>query len=297
MGTEHRQAESADRRTFLAAAAVAAGATVTAATVRASRNAPRVPPPPQQDGVDALTVMQRDLERALAKPVADRGWGMVIDTRKCIGCDSCVVACIAENTLPPGVAYRRVPEVETGTYPNVKRVFMPTNCYQCDNPPCKDAAPDGAITKRPDGIVEFHYELLRDPTVARAVAEACPYNAVSYDEGGAWTEGTPASQPYETLDAPEYGREWDRAGGELPALSARKCHFCLHRLEQGRLPACVTTCVGRAMYFGDFNDLTSTVSLLAREGPGLRMLAQRGTQPRIVHLTSDPATCQACHGN
>ena len=245
---------------------------------------------------DALQDMQAELQRALEKPVEDRSWGMVIDTRKCIGCYACVAACTAENTLPPGVEYRRVPDVELGSYPNVQHFFMPTNCFQCDNPPCREAAPPGAITKRPDGIVEFNYELLNDPAVARAVAEACPYQAVSYDEGSSWTEGTPASpQPYETLDAPEYGREWNRAQGGLPAGAARKCHFCLHRLEQGRLPACVTTCVGRAMYFGDRNDPTSTVSRLATSEPGLQLLSRLGTEPRITHLASDPAVCQACH--
>lgn len=289
MKTDPGRGTTPDRRSFIAlAGAAAAGALVirSSTAARASRTT---------DAVDALEVMRQDLNRALAKPVEERAWGMVIDTRKCVGCYACEVACIAENTLPPGVAYRRVPEVELGVYPNVQRVFMPTNCYQCDDPPCRDAAPEGAITKRPDGIVEFDYALLTDPAVARAVAEACPYDAVSYDEGRAWTDGTPAPQPYETLDAPEYGREWDRAEGGLPAGAARKCHFCLHRLEAGRLPACVTTCVGRAMYFGDFNDPNSAVSRLAESEPGLRILAGLGTGPRIVHLADDPATCQACH--
>lgn len=294
MNADPSENTSSDRRKFFAAAGVAAGATLVAAMTRSSSGSAR--PLPVQDSQDSLETMRGELNRALAKPVGDRSWGMVIDTRKCIGCYSCVVACIAENTLPPGVAYRRVPEVELGTYPHVQRVFMPTNCQQCDTPPCRDAAPEGAITKRPDGIVEFHYEHLRDPAVARAVAGACPYNAVDYDEGEAWTTGTPAAQPYETLDAPEYGQEWDRAGGGLPAQAARKCHFCAHRLERGQLPACVTTCVGRAMYFGDLNDPATTVSRLAQAGPGLRHKGQLGTQPRIVYLTSDPATCQACHG-
>lgn len=282
-----------ERRTFMAAAAVAAGATLAAAS-RGS-HAPRTEAQAQEPE-DALEAMLADLNRALAKPVERRSWAMVIDTRKCIGCQACVVACIAENTLPPGVTYRRVPEIELGEYPDVERIFMPTNCMQCETPPCKDAAPEGAITQRPDGIVEFHYEMLRDPAVARAVAEACPYNAVSYDEGSSWTEGTPSGQPYETLDAPEYGKDWERENGGLPARSARKCHFCLHRLEQGRLPACVTTCVGRAMYFGDVADSDSTVSRLVRSEPGLRQKGGLGTGPRVVHLASDPATCQACHG-
>jgi Fe-S-cluster-containing dehydrogenase component len=290
MARQRNESSVPTRRTFLAAAGAAMAGLV--AVRSATRGEERVE---SESTGDAIQDMQAELGRALEKPLDERSWGMVIDTRKCIGCYACVAACTAENTLPPGVEYRRVPDVEMGSYPDVQRIFMPTNCYQCGNPPCRDAAPEGAITKRPDGIVEFNYELLRDPEVARRVADACPYNAVSYDEGAAWTEDAPESQPYETLDAPEYGREWDRAEGGLPAGAARKCHFCLHRLEQGQLPACVTTCVGRAMYFGDFNDPTSTVSQLAKSVPGLKIKEQLGTQPRIVHLSSDPAACLACH--
>src|SRR3990172_9202490 len=91
-----------------------------------------------------------DLRRALKKPVEQRRWVMVINTKRCTGCYACVVACMAENGSPPGVAYRRVGEVESGEYPQVARTFMPTNCMHCENPPCMKAAPAGAITKRPD---------------------------------------------------------------------------------------------------------------------------------------------------
>lgn len=52
-------------------------------------------------------------------------WGMLIDLQKCVGCDSCTVACKAENRTPPGVSYNVVIEEETGTYPNVRRINIP----------------------------------------------------------------------------------------------------------------------------------------------------------------------------
>ena len=55
------------------------------------------------DASDPLLQMQEDLRKAMAKPVEERRWMMVIDTRKCVGCNACTVACIAENNLPPGV--------------------------------------------------------------------------------------------------------------------------------------------------------------------------------------------------
>ncbi|RMG44921.1 MAG: (4Fe-4S)-binding protein, partial [Candidatus Dadabacteria bacterium] len=54
--------------------------------------------------------MGRELKAALSKPVEERHWIMVIDTRKCVGCRACTISCIAENKLPPGVVYRPVME-------------------------------------------------------------------------------------------------------------------------------------------------------------------------------------------
>ncbi len=47
-----------------------------------------------------LVRMQEDIRRALEKPEGERRWGMVIDTRKCVGCHACTLSCVAENKLP-----------------------------------------------------------------------------------------------------------------------------------------------------------------------------------------------------
>ncbi len=74
---------------------------------------------------EELPRMRDDLSRALKKPVEQRRWTMVINTKRCTACLACVVACMAENGSPPGVAYRRVADVESGEYPQVARPFMP----------------------------------------------------------------------------------------------------------------------------------------------------------------------------
>lgn len=245
--------------------------------------------------------MRDDLRRALAKPVDQRRWAMVINTRRCTGCYACVVACMAENGSPPGVAYRRVGEVESGEYPQVTRTFMPFNCMQCDSPPCLKAAPPGAVIKRPDGIVALDYDKLRGRETFERVQKACPYNAFSYDEGRFWTDGTPARQPYERAATYEYGRPRRREDGASPTEAVRKCHFCLHRLEAGMLPACVTTCDGGATFFGDLADPDSLVSRLLRTHGGFRLLAALKTEPRVHYLVDDTQAadslraCLACH--
>lgn len=251
--------------------------------------------------------MQRDLYRALAKPVAQRKWAMVVDTRRCIGCDACTVACMAEHGLPPGVAYRTVVKTETGEYPNVQAYYKPTGCMQCDKPPCLAAAnavSPGAMAKRPDGIVAVDYAKFTRGAF-EAARKACPYNALSFDEGRYWTQGTPALQAYETRPRVEYGKTWTRTHGALSIGAGRKCHFCLSRIEAGLLPACVATCVGGAMYFGDATDGESLVSELQRREKTMRLYESMGTEPRVHYIgaasrqtmpQSTPESCQACHG-
>ena len=250
--------------------------------------------------VNRLGRMLDDLRRSLEKPVEERSWIMAIDIDRCIGCFTCWIACLAENVLPPGVSYRVVREVESGDYPDVRRVFMPTNCQQCDDPPCVEGLPSDAYTKRPDGILVFHYEKLRGEKAYRQVSGRCPYTAVYYDDGRFYTERTPRTEPYETRVSFEYGERWSRDGkGKSPVGAVRKCHFCLHRLESGMLPACVTTCLGGAMYFGDRNDPKSLVSEVTKSRASRRINEEEKTAPRVVYLTGTVfslETCAACHG-
>ena len=81
-------------------------------------------------------------------------YGMLIDTRKCIGCHTCSVACKSEFDVPLGVTRSWVEYTEKGTYPNVSRSFLPRLCNHCRHPQCVDVCPTGATYKRKqDGIV------------------------------------------------------------------------------------------------------------------------------------------------
>lgn len=303
------------RRAFLkkgttVALAVSGGGVLAGAAVQRSAQAAPAMPAAIRDpkpGEHQVVRMQRELYRALAKPVEQRKWAMVIDTRRCIGCDACTVACTAENGLPPGVSYRTVPKVESGEFPNVQAYFMPTNCQQCDRPPCLPAAnavSAGAVAKRPDGIVTVDYEKFGRKAFD-AAAKVCPFKALSFDGGRYWTDDTPARQAYETRSRVEYGRVWTRTNGALPIGAGRKCHFCVQRIEAGLLPACVATCIGGAMYFGDANDNDSLVAELQRQEKTTRINASLGTEPRVFYIgaasrktmpVSTPESCEACHG-
>lgn len=228
--------------------------------------------------------MKDDLDRALMKPAEERSWVMVIDLRTCVGCSACTAACISENKLPPGVYYRVVMESETQKYPDVKRTFTPRPCMHCDKPTCRDVCPVNAISKKEDGIVVFEY----DKCIGCSYCVwACPYNAASFDYGKYYTEKTPSIQPYETLQTFEYDISRKRKKNEPPMGRARKCHFCMHRINSGMLPACTTTCISRATYFGDQNDPESLVSKLIKSPRAMRLMEERGTEPRVYYLNKE----------
>ncbi|NIO17274.1 MAG: 4Fe-4S dicluster domain-containing protein [Deltaproteobacteria bacterium] len=254
-----------------------------------------------------LVRMHEDLDRALQKKKSDRSWVMVVDMRKCIECHACAVSCMAENVTPIGMSYRVVYGVESGDYPDLDRFPMPTNCQHCDDPPCKEACDKHekeAIKKRSDGIVILNYEKLKkNPKAGEEAVKACPYTAISLDKGDFYTDGTPNIEPYETREFFENGSKHTRKGKKLSG-TIRKCTFCLHRLEAGLIPACVSTCIGRAMYFGDGRDPKSLVSELIGMSGTRRINESFGTSPRVYYVgyaprkccnIVSPASCTLCH--
>jgi len=251
----------------------------------------RVKDQPQED---VLIRMQRELVAAMNKPIEKRRWGMVIDTRKCVGCHSCTVGCIMENRLPPGVVYRPTIELEVGNYPNVGRKFLPRPCMQCENPPCVPVCPVRATWKRNDGIVVIDYNACIG---CRYCITACPYQARTFDFGQHWSDNAAsghdgglaleACRKYEQEPSFEYGTTWQREDGVIPKSpvgNARKCTFCAHRLEHRQLPMCVTTCIGRATFFGDLNEAGSLVSQYAVLNNAVTLKAELGTSPKVVYL-------------
>jgi molybdopterin-containing oxidoreductase family iron-sulfur binding subunit len=301
---ETKAAPHTTRRSFLRNLAGVAGAaavvTTTTRKMTPSTGSEAIPleavkvyEPPAVDGFsDPLERMRADMARAIEKPVSERRWVMVIDLRKCVGCHACTIACVSENHLPPGVVYRPVLEEEIGTFPNVTRRFLPRPCMQCENPPCTPVCPVGATYKDENGIVVVDYDQCIG---CRYCITACPYAARTFDFGEYYTANRPeetgvmigpTAEQYETAPNYEYGEGRVREGEHgSPIGNVRKCHFCLHRLEVGMLPACTTTCIGRATYFGDANDPDSMVSELVASPNVMRLKEELGTEPRVYYLT------------
>jgi len=169
-------------------------------------------------------------------------YGLVIDVNKCSGCYNCYLACRDEycgNDYPPyslaqpytGHFWMRQIERERGKYPKVKVAYTPLPCMHCDDALCIKAAQDGAVYRRPDGIV------IIDPEKSKGqknLLSACPYRVIYWNEEK-----------------------------NIP----QKCTLCAHLLDAGwKEPRCVEACPTGALTFGDLDDPNSEVSKLAASG-------------------------------
>ena len=200
-------------------------------------------------------------------------WGMVFDLKRCIGCNACVVACTTENALPEGVFFTRTFVAESGTFPNVRRVYIPTLCNQCEDAPCEKACPSGATYTRGDGIVMVD----QDKCIGcDACSVACPYDART-------------RLTREKLDRSYFGGDklaaFEQARSERwLAGTVAKCDFCRRRVDDGLKPACVEACPTEARIFGDQHDAGSPLSKLIRERNARPPLPEKNTRPNVFYV-------------
>jgi molybdopterin-containing oxidoreductase family iron-sulfur binding subunit len=196
--------------------------------------------------------------------------GMIIDLARCVGCDACTIACKTENSTPPGIYYAPVFRKEVGKFPQAKVMFLPTLCMHCVDAPCMKACPTGAISKREkDGIVLVDQDKCCG---SKACIAACPYGALNFYEEEKGHYG-------EELTPPEA-----RGFKKYTPGTAQKCTFCVHRVDKGLEPACVTTCPTHCRIFGDLDDPQSEVSQLMRERNSIALRPDAGTNPSVRYL-------------
>ncbi len=196
---------------------------------------------------------------------------MVIDLRKCVGCNACTVACKQEHATPPGVHWSRVLQYEMGSYPRVRLRFLPLLCMHCQEAPCLEACPTGATYRRADGPVLIGAVKCIG---CRYCIMACPYEARTYNDGepGGYFAGKGLTA------VEEAGTEQHTSG------VVEKCTFCADRLDQGKPPACVATCPAEARIFGDLEDPNSEVARLVAEGLAKARLEELGTRPSVLFI-------------
>lgn len=195
-----------------------------------------------------LITAQLPLEISQAAEVRDLSkirWGLLIDTTQCgKDCTACVDACRQEHGLTTHSAHETRPEVQPQWIRKVelrhkqtkKEHSLPVMCQHCENPPCADVCPTGASFKRADGIVLVDKHLCIG---CRYCMMACPYKARSF--------------VHETLT--EQKSYSPRGKGTVEG-----CTLCVHRVDRGESPACVSACPKQAITFGNLNDANSEIA-------------------------------------
>jgi len=173
---------------------------------------------------------------------------------KCMGCHACEVACAEQNGLPTDTLWRRVGEVEMGTFPDTKSLFLSSGCNHCLDAACMKGCPVDAYQVNERGIV-LH---LDDVCIGcQYCTWNCPYGVPVYQE--------------------------DRH-------IVTKCDMCTNRLDQGLDPACVQACPAEAIEIEEV-PLETVVDTYLKVGAGpdmpdpeITMPSTRITMPEGVDL-------------
>ena len=193
-------------------------------------------------------------------------YGMILDLNRCTGCMTCVLACKQENFTRPGVWWNKVFTLEDVSSESI--LYFRYGCMHCDNPPCAKACPEGAIYKRPDGIILMD----RDKCKGHGEClEACPYGVIDMNPDQEYFPG----QKLPFQESPESHRL------HIPG-KASTCTLCVHRIEQGREPACVAGCPSKVMIFGDLNDPESPIHEKLSKSESL--LTSENTNPKVTYI-------------
>ncbi len=222
-------------------------------------------------GVHLIQTAQADTSPSPKAVTSDKRWGMLIDANKCGDCTACITACNKEFGLEGGQSSegnkardtqktQYIRKVELLNKQTGHKLSLPILCQHCESPPCVDVCPTGASMKRADGIAKVDMHLCIG---CRYCMMACPYKARSFVH-----EKIVDQKPY----AP-------RGMGTVES-----CNLCVHRVDEGRQPACVEACNkegNKAMVFGDLKDENSAVSKQLKKHSSAQLRADLGLNTGI----------------
>jgi len=233
----------------------------------------------------------KEIKVSATEPLPGVLFGYGLDISRCIGCRRCVYACVEENNQSrvPQIHWITVLRFKKGDkwvndlenadkYYNPDKVpepgsfYMPTQCQQCENPPCVKACPTQATWSEDDGIVVVDYNWCIG---CRYCMAACPYGARHFN----WTR--PGLSPEEINTETHYLGNRPRYPGVV-----EKCTFCIQRTRNkpGQYPACVEICPVGARKFGNLLDPKSEIRYCIENKRIFRLKEDLNTHPKFFYF-------------
>lgn len=193
----------------------------------------------------AALTLGRDAGAAKSTENPVEFYGILYDSTRCVGCQTCEISCAQANNLPeptdypePGVMRKTDENRRTvvNVYGTTKGdVYVKRQCMHCNEPACAAACLTQAMHKTKEGPVVWNGDKCMG---CRYCMVSCPF------------------------DAPKF--EYNSPNPEIT-----KCTMCFERQQEGKRPACVENCPAEALKFGTRRELIAEARKRIVENPGM----------------------------